>query len=143
MEALKLQLIRYNLQPEYTEGSLIYVNKNRELCDTLEDKVRDANADGTFDGDESKVYGETAIPYGTYPIKVTYSPKFKRKMVLIMDVKHFTGIRMHWGRTAKNSEGCPLVGAKVKDGELGNIGMTDYLVDLLESHGNEGTITIV
>jgi hypothetical protein len=142
-EPLRLKLIRVMLTEEYTEGVLINENTNLRLCDTLEDRVRDANADGTFTGDEKKIYGETAIPYGTYPIEVTYSPKFQRRMVAIHNVKHFEGIRLHWGRTAKNSLGCPLVGKKYDNGYLENSGMTNALVALLDKHGNKGTIEIV
>jgi hypothetical protein len=144
MEPLKLQLIRVNKQPTYTEGKLIYVNKNEILCDTLEDRIRDIDGNGKLEGpDEQKVYGETAIPFGPYPIEVTYSPKFKRDMVAVHKVPHFTGIRLHWGRTAAQSLGCPLIGKRTKAGELANSGMTDKLVQLLLKHGNKGTITIV
>ena len=140
---LKLKLIRLNLNKEFTEGVLINENANVELCHTLEDRVRDINADGNLDGeDEGKVYGETAIPYGTYPIEVTWSPKFKRDMVAIHYVKHFAGIRMHWGRSAAEFLGCPLVGKKSAPGVLANSGMTNRLVDLLKEHGNKGEIVI-
>lgn len=141
---LRLKLIRVKLADTYTEGALINLNTNEVLCDTLEDRVRDIDGNGKLEGDdEQKIYGKTAIPYGTYHIRVTYSPKFKRDMVAIQNVPHFTGIRMHWGRTAEQSGGCPLVGEKSGDGELSNSGMTDGLVKLLKSHGNIGEITIV
>ena len=70
------------------------------FCHTLEDEKR---ADGL------KVYGETAIPSGTYNIKVNMSNRFKRLMPLILDVPMFKGIRMHGGNTSKDSHGCPLV----------------------------------
>jgi hypothetical protein len=140
---LKLKLLRLELTEEYTEGVLINENINAIICDTLEDRVRDINADGDLnDEDEGKVYGETAIPYGSYSIKVTWSPKFKRNMVLVEDVPHFSGIRMHWARTAKNLLGCIGVGEKYQDGKLRNSNMTNKLVELLMEHGNEGQITI-
>ncbi len=70
------------------------------FCHTLEDEKR---ADGL------KVYGETAIPSGTYNVKVTMSNRFKRLMPLLIDVPMFKGIRMHGGNTSKDSHGCPLV----------------------------------
>lgn len=70
------------------------------FCHTLEDEKR---ADGL------KVYGETAIPSGTYNVKLTMSNRFKRLMPLIIDVPMFKGIRMHGGNTSKDSHGCPLV----------------------------------
>jgi hypothetical protein len=74
------------------------------FCDTIEDKVRDLNQDGDLlDEGEEKVFGETAIPYGKYAMELSMSPKFKRLLPMILDVKHFTGIRIHKGRTAKHS----------------------------------------
>lgn len=144
MEKLKLKLIRYNLQPDYTEGELININTNEEIFDILEDRVRDINADGDLDDDgEGKVYGETAIPYGTYELEVTYSSKFKRDMVLVKDVPNFSGIRMHWGRTAKQSLGCILGGEKYADGKLENTGFTQAMVDLLNEYGGKATLEIV
>lgn len=142
MENLKLKILRTNLQQTYTEGVLIHENINRILCDTLEDKVRDADGSGDFEGDEEKVYGATAIPYGEYDIEVTWSPAFSREMVLIKNVPQFTGVRIHWGRTADNTEGCPLVGEKYADGMLRNSDMTNKLVDLVKSHGNKGKLKI-
>jgi len=140
---LKLKLLRTNLKEKYTEGVLIHENINKILCDTLEDRVRDINGDGDLDDeDEGKIYGKTAIPYGTYDIKVTWSPKFQRDMVEVLNVPHFTGIRMHWGRTADNSLGCILVGEKYDEGKLRNTDMTNKLVELLKSYNNEGQITI-
>jgi len=55
-----------------------------------------------------KEYGITAIPAGLYLIKVTYSPRFKRDMVAILNVPNFSGIRIHGGNDAKHSLGCPL-----------------------------------
>ena len=125
-------------EPELTPGVLFFHNKH--ICDTLEDIVRDRNADGDLnDKDEGKVYGETAIPYGTYRLKATWSPKFKKEMVLICDVPHFEGIRIHWGATIKQSEGCLLVGEADGD-RLINIGMTDkitLIVKELQARGEE------
>lgn len=141
---LKLKVIRLRLKEDYTEGILINLNTKKEIFDTLEDRVRDINADGDLlDEGEEKVYAETAIPYGIYEIEVTYSPKFKMDMVLVKNVKHFTGIRLHWGATAKQSAGCILGGKKIADGVLKNIGYTKYMVNLLKKHGNKGTIEIV
>jgi hypothetical protein len=71
------------------------------LCFTCEDRVR---PDGV------KVYGETAIPAGTYKVTLSYSPKFKRVLPEIHDVPGFTGIRIHGGNTEKDTLGCVLVG---------------------------------
>tara|TARA_R110000796_G_scaffold236658_1_gene356251 strand:- start:117 stop:551 length:435 start_codon:yes stop_codon:yes gene_type:complete len=70
------------------------------FCYTLEDEKR---ADGL------KVYGETAIPSGTYNVILSVSNRFKRLMPLLLDVPMFKGIRIHGGNTSKDSHGCPLV----------------------------------
>ena len=71
---------------------------------TLEDKVRVLHT--TAD----KVKNATAIPYGTYTCKLTYSPRFKRELPELFDVPYFSKIRIHGGNTASDSEGCILIG---------------------------------
>ena len=44
-----------------------------------------------------------------YPIKVTYSPRFKRLLPLVTDVPQRTGIRIHRGTKPEHSTGCILV----------------------------------
>ena len=63
------------------------------------------------EGINEKVYGETAIPRGTYKVDITYSPRFGRRTIEIKDVPHFTGIRIHSGNSSIDSEGCPIVGS--------------------------------
>lgn len=116
---MKLKLIRFFLGALYTIGRL-YID-GVYFCDTLEDKVRDYNKDGDLnDPGETKIYGETAIPYGTYEIRLTYSPKFKRKLPLIMNVPGFDGIRMHRGNFPKDTLGCILVGENREKGVVLN-----------------------
>ena len=116
---IEITLDRIYTKPTHTIGNLIIDNKI--FCNTLEDAVRDLNKDGDFeDYGEIKIPGETAIPYGRYPILITFSQKFKRHLPIIIDVKHFTGIRIHRGRTVKNTDGCVLVGDNTSVGELTN-----------------------
>lgn len=53
-----------------------------------------------------------AIPEGVYNIENSKSPKFKRELPLIYNknLKASRGIRIHRGNTAKDSQGCILVG---------------------------------
>lgn len=53
-----------------------------------------------------------AIPCGMYKVQNSKSPKFKRELPLIWNTKvpASRGIRIHRGNTAKDSQGCVLVG---------------------------------
>ena len=78
------------------------------FCVTLEDVVRDLGPDGS-----GKVYGQTAIPSGRYRVATTFSPKFQKDMLAVLDVPFFTGIRIHSGNDDEDTLGCILVGAMV------------------------------
>lgn len=120
---INLLIDRFAIRDTYTIGKL-YIN-GIYFCDTLEDRVRDYNKDGDLlDKGETKIFGETAIPYTKpglfYIVKVTMSPKFKRRLPRVFDVPHFDGILFHRGRIALHSHGCVLVGKNNKIGELEN-----------------------
>ena len=51
------------------------------------------------------------IPNGTYEVRVTYSPRFKRMLPLVLNVPGRSGIRFHRGTKAEHSRGCILVSA--------------------------------
>lgn len=125
---MRLTLKRIALKPTYTIGKL-YID-GAYICDTLEDAVRDLNKNGRFDNGEKKVYGETAIPYGTYEITMkVQSPKFSQKpayawcngyLPRLLNVPEFDGILIHAGNTAKDSLGCPCVGENKEVGKVLN-----------------------
>jgi hypothetical protein len=52
----------------------------------------------------------SAIPTGTYSITITFSPHFNRLMPLINGVPNRSEIRIHPGNSARDTEGCVLVG---------------------------------
>ena len=96
---MELKLNRIFLGSSATIGELLVNDKH--LCDTLEDRVRPEG---------EKVYGKTAIPEGTYEVKLTHSPRFKKILPEILNVPNFTGIRMHCGNSSADSSGCVLIG---------------------------------
>lgn len=59
-----------------------------------------------------KVREETAIPTGKYQVRRTWSPKFGRSMMEVLDVPGFRGIRIHPGNDASDTAGCLLVGLR-------------------------------
>ena len=122
MEILELKLITIAKKEDYTIGRL-YIN-GEYLCDTLEDPVRiltDINKDNDFDEQgEGKIYGKTAIPEGVYEVLMTYSNKFKKIMPLLLNVKGWSGVRIHSGNTAEDTLGCILVGKNTEKGRLTN-----------------------
>lgn len=105
---MKLELKRIQLDPDVTIGALLVDNVFE--CWTLEDTVR---PDGV------KIYGETAIPTGTYAVDITYSPRFKVQMPLLINVAGFLGVRIHTGNTADDTEGCIIVGTDRLNKSLG------------------------
>ena len=116
---MNLLLKRIYKGDSYTIGKL-YID-NEYFCDTLEDTVR--TLPSTCPGGnkcecKEKVYGQTAIPKGIYKIVLSYSPKFKRILPLLIDVPHFSGIRIHSGNTDKDTEGCILVGTNDVKGQV-------------------------
>ena len=94
---------------EYLRGEkLIYI------CDTLEPQWRD------YAKGARKIKGKSAIPEGRYPVVITYSPKFKKWLPLLVNVPMFEGIRIHAGNTVEDTEGCILVGENLKKGMVLN-----------------------
>ena len=60
----------------------------------------------TYDTLENADY---LIPAGTYPLRLTWSPKFKKQLPLIDEVPEREGIRIHRGSKPEHSTGCVLV----------------------------------
>ena len=48
------------------------------------------------------------IPAGTYPLKRTWSPKFKKNLPILENVPDREGIRIHKGTLPEHSQGCIL-----------------------------------
>lgn len=124
-----LTLQRFKFSTDWTLGRLL-VNDQLDGF-TVEDEIRNA-----------KVHGETAIPFGTYPLKTRQSPKFSstffwsektKKLIEAKDrakfpqitdfkphdliwidpVPGFEFILIHWGNTDLDTEGCLIVGKAI------------------------------
>lgn len=138
---MKLTLKRIAIRKTYTIGKL-YIDDDY-FCDTLEDTVRDLNKDGKFNNGEKKIKGKTAIPYGTYEIKWTYSPRFKKYTPQLMNVPSFEGIRIHSGNSSTDTEGCLLLGENKKVGMVLNSRATiNKFYPLIKKACSNGKVTI-
>ena len=138
---MKLTLKRIALRPTYTIGKL-YID-DVYFCDTVEDTVRDLNKNGKFDNGEKKVHSKTAIPYGIYEIKWTYSPRFKKYTPQLMNVPSFEGIRIHAGNTSADTEGCLILGKNKQVGKVLNSRATiNKFYPIIKNACSNGKVTI-
>lgn len=118
---MKIKVDRIYKGESYTIGKM-YLN-GEYFCDTLEDAIRPV-----------KIPNETAIPAGTYKVEVTYSPRFKRNLPLLIDVPNYTGIRIHNGSNKDHTSGCILVGFNTSKGILSDSRkISDQLTEKLKS----------
>ena len=126
---MKLTLIRTYKSPQYTIGKL-YID-GTYFCDTLEDPDRGLNDSLSLQEIQKlKVYGDTAIPIGTYKFNIdVISPKFKNrvwakpcggKLPRLENVKGYEGVLIHVGNTVKDTLGCILVGQNKVKGQVIN-----------------------
>lgn len=138
---MKLELKRIALRDTYTIGNL-YID-GVYFCDTIEDKVRDLNKNGVFDNGEFKVKGETAIPYGTYEVVWAYSPRFKRYTPRLLNVKSFAGVLIHGGNTARDTEGCIILGQnKIKGKVINSKEFVNKLYPIIKNACQKGKVII-
>ena len=131
---VNLHLQRRFFAEEYTIGTL-WFDKNW-FSDTLEDTTRDYNKDGDLDdAGETKVYGQTAIPYGRYRISVVLWKRKNRLVPYLHNVTAFSGILIHAGNSAKDTLGCILVGEnKIKGGLINSRQYETRLTKLIQSY---------
>ena len=116
---MEIHIERRWKKPAYTIGIMSIDGKR--FCETLEDTDRGLKKSmSTGEIAEIKVKGQTAIPSGRYQVLLTYSPKFRKDMPLIDGVPGYSGVRIHPGNTAADTEGCVLVGENKAVGKVLN-----------------------
>lgn len=110
---------------EYTIGTLSINGKRfgdgKHYCCTLEDTDRGLDSKMQL----SKILflkkpHVTAIPTGRYAVTATYSPHFNRTLPLLNNVPGYSGVRIHPGNTAADTDGCILVGENTAKGRVNN-----------------------
>jgi len=123
---MELLLTRIAKKKAYTIGRLCILEQvmdeysagtaEKYFCDTLEPTWRDY-ANGAY-----KIKGKSAIPEGRYAVVISYSPKFKQWLPILLGGPEFNrkwqGIRIHAGNTVKDTEGCILVGQNREVGKV-------------------------
>lgn len=125
-----LRIERRYKKAGYTIGRL-WID-GEEVCDTLEDTDRGLRSDmSEAEILKKKISGKTAIPTGLYNINMRlYSPRFGGKsfylrtcdgrLPRLVGTKGFTGVLIHCGNSAADTEGCILVGQNLVVGGLLN-----------------------
>lgn len=124
---MNIVIKRIAKKPKYTIGKL-YID-GEFFCNTLEDTDRGLDSSMSLPEIKAKkVYGETAIPYGTYRIVTNViSPKFKDrtwakpyggKLPRLLNVPGFEGVLIHVGNSAEDSLGCILLGKNTVVGKV-------------------------
>ena len=154
MSSLQMKLDRRYKCNGYTIGHL-YVD-GQYFCDTLEDVDRGL-ADTMTEAEikAKKLKSITAIPTGVYYVNMTtksakfgdkpfYRQTCGGKLPRLLGVKGFDGILIHCGNTAKDTDGCILVGENKVKGQLINSRETfQRLYAVLKDAANRrATITI-
>jgi hypothetical protein len=149
---MELELRRIARKADYTIGHL-YID-GQYFCDTIEDTDRGLRQDLPLSVNQAKKRkGVTAIPVGRYRVTLgVKSPRFSQKkqyaacngyLPRILNVPAFDGVLIHIGNTAKDSEGCILVGDNKKVGMVINSTQTYWrLYDRLQEAKDNIFITI-
>jgi len=143
-EVMEIRVKRIARKDGYTIGRMSL--NNEYFCDTLEDT--DRGLKDTMQVNEilaKKVKGQTAIPTGKYDVILTFSPKFKRVLPLLLNVPGYQYIRVHHGNLPSSTDGCLLVGENKVKGQIINSRATleKLMSVLLECEKKKEKVTIL
>lgn len=148
---MEILVKRIAKKSKYTIGKM-YID-GQYICDTLEDADRGLNQNMSLEEIRNKkVYGETAVPTGTYKVDMnTVSPKFKSrtwakpyggKLPRLVLVPGYDGVLIHPGNKAEDTLGCILVGENKAVGQVLNSQVTFKKIMSILTKGTNITITI-
>ena len=147
----------YRSAAGYTIGELL-LDECGYLCDTMEDEDRGLTQEMPVSMIQTlKVYGQTAIPKGTYRVRMdVVSPKLKNKayakkyggcLPRLENVPGYEGVLIHPFNTAEESLGCiaPGVyagGGRIKDSTKAFYDLMDFYLVPAHKRGEAIWITI-
>ena len=134
---MEIVLTRIAKRQDYTIGRLALVErvddeylagqKETYFCDTLEPpmlemKTTVPKADVLRSPEKTQSLKPFAIPEGRYAVVISWSPKFKMWLPILLGDLNFSrlfqGIRIHMGNTVKDTAGCILVGRNQLVGQV-------------------------
>lgn len=138
---MEVLISRKRKEPTFTQGEVTVDEKHHAWSE--EDRVRE---DGIY------VFGETAMPVGRYRLITSYSNRFKKRMLQIINVRggnimfgdksvDAAGLRVHGGNDEKDSLGCPLIGAEKNDTKVFNCkDVVDSLFSMVDEADKTGEV---
>lgn len=158
METFEITVRRSFRGPLYTIGHLYLPGDARYFCDTLEDVDRNLTTEDSLSRImREKVPHMTAIPRGRYRVMMdVVSPKYAKKANWVafngakmprlrreddptQEVPGFSGVLIHPGNVADDTDGCLLVGKnKVKGQVLDSTATFKSLYNILLREHNAG-----
>ena len=134
---MEIILTRIAKRQQYTIGRLAIVERTDDeylageregyFCDTLEPPVIQTKTTVSLASVlrspvKLKSIKPVAIPEGRYAVVITYSPKFQKWLPLLLGGQDFNrlwqGIRIHFGNTVADTQGCILLGRNQRVGRL-------------------------